>query len=112
VIDINYIKSESFCFGVVKISERYRKIYFSNCFDWRSSETPQWILWWMQHVLAQVHFLKVFKNKMSAELPLSTKIFPMTHPAIFTSMTMASLWFMEHLKSLHEFRLEINPTAD
>jgi hypothetical protein len=54
----------------------------------------------MQHVLAEVHFSKVFKNKMSVELPLSTKIFPMTHPAIFTSMIMASLWFVDfNLKS-------------
>jgi hypothetical protein len=31
---------------------------------------------------------------MSAELPLSTRTFPMTHPAMFTSMTIASLWFV------------------
>jgi hypothetical protein len=37
---------------------------------------------------------------MSAELQLSTKIFPITHPAIFTSMTMASLWLVDfNLKS-------------
>jgi hypothetical protein len=45
-------------------------------------------------------FSKVFKNRMSVELPLSTKIFPMTYPDIFTSMTMASLWFTDfNLKS-------------
>jgi hypothetical protein len=33
VIDVNYIKSESFCSGIVKISERYKKRYFSNWFD-------------------------------------------------------------------------------
>jgi hypothetical protein len=37
---------------------------------------------------------------MSTELPFSTRIFPMTHPAMFTSMTMASLWFADfNLKS-------------
>jgi NADH:ubiquinone oxidoreductase subunit B-like Fe-S oxidoreductase len=42
------------------------------------------------------------KNKISGELPLSTRIFPMTHPAMFTSMTMASLWFMDfNLKSCY-----------
>jgi hypothetical protein len=34
-------------------------------------------------------------NKMSAELPLSTRILPITHPAMFTSMTMASFWFVD-----------------
>jgi hypothetical protein len=37
---------------------------------------------------------------MSAKLPLSSKIFPITHPAMFTLMTMASLWFVDfNLKS-------------
>jgi hypothetical protein len=37
---------------------------------------------------------------MSVELSLSTKIYLITHPAIFTSMTMASLWFVDfNLKS-------------
>jgi hypothetical protein len=30
VIDVNHIKSDSFCSGVVKISERYGKGYISN----------------------------------------------------------------------------------
>jgi hypothetical protein len=34
-------------------------------------------------------------NKISAELPLSTRILPITHPAMFTSMIMASLWFVD-----------------
>jgi hypothetical protein len=39
-------------------------------------------------------------NKISVELPLSTKTFPMTHPAMFTSMTMASWWSVDfNLKS-------------
>jgi hypothetical protein len=62
VIDVNHIKSESFCSGVVKISERYGKGYFSNWLDWFSSETLQWVLWWMQHVLIQVHFLESFQE--------------------------------------------------
>jgi hypothetical protein len=32
---------------------------------------------------------------MSDELPLSTTMLPITHPAMFTSMTMASLWFID-----------------
>jgi hypothetical protein len=37
---------------------------------------------------------------MSVELPLSTRIFPIIHLAMFTSMTMASLWFVNfNLKS-------------
>jgi hypothetical protein len=35
---------------------------------------------------------------MSAELPLSTKTFLITHPAMFTLMTMASLWFVDFNK--------------
>jgi hypothetical protein len=45
-------------------------------------------------------FSKVFMNRISAELPLSTRTFPVTHPAIFTSVTMASLWSVDfNLKS-------------
>jgi hypothetical protein len=62
MIYINHIESESFCFGVVKISERYWKRYFSNWFDWLSSETLQWVFWWMQHVLSQVHLLESFQE--------------------------------------------------
>jgi hypothetical protein len=62
MIDVNHIKGESFCSGVVKISERYGKRYFSNWLDWFSSETLQWVLWRMQHVLTQVHFLKSFQE--------------------------------------------------
>jgi hypothetical protein len=51
VIDVNHIESESFRSGVVKVSERYRKGYFSNWLDWLSFETLQWVLWWMQHML-------------------------------------------------------------
>jgi hypothetical protein len=39
-------------------------------------------------------------NKISVELPLSTRAFLMTHPDVFTSITMASLWFVDfNLKS-------------
>jgi hypothetical protein len=47
MIYINHIKSESFYSGVVKISERYRKRYFSDWLDWFSFETLQWVFWWM-----------------------------------------------------------------
>jgi hypothetical protein len=43
------------------------------------------------HVALRFIFSKVFKNRMSAELSLSTKIFLITHPAMFTSITMTSL---------------------
>jgi hypothetical protein len=62
VIDVNHIKGETFCSGVVKISERYWKGYFSNWLDWFPSETLQSVLWWMQHVLTQVHFLESFQE--------------------------------------------------
>jgi hypothetical protein len=62
MIDVDHIKGESFCYGVVKISEGYGKRYLSNLLDWFSSETLQWVLWWMQHVLAQVHFLESFQE--------------------------------------------------
>jgi hypothetical protein len=39
MIYINHIESESLCSGIVEISERYWKGYFSNWLDWLSSET-------------------------------------------------------------------------
>jgi hypothetical protein len=62
MIDVNHIKGENFCSGVVKISKRYGKRYFSNWLDWFSSETLQWVLYGMQHVLTQVHFLESFQE--------------------------------------------------
>jgi hypothetical protein len=45
-------------------------------------------------------FLKVSMNRIFAELPLFTKTFPITHPAMLPSMTMASLWSVHfNLKS-------------
>jgi hypothetical protein len=44
-------------------------------------------------------------NKMSVELPLSTRILPITHPAMFTSMTMASLWFLTWAWNLVRWKL-------
>jgi hypothetical protein len=38
MIYINHIEGESFCSGIVQISERYWKRYFSNWLDWLSSE--------------------------------------------------------------------------
>ena len=35
---------------------------------------------------------KVLEKMMSAELPVSTKIFPMVHPFILALMTSASVW--------------------
>jgi hypothetical protein len=55
VIDVNHIKSEGLCSGVIKISERYGKGYFSNWLDWLSSET-------LQNVLTQVYFLESFQE--------------------------------------------------
>jgi hypothetical protein len=95
MIYINHIESESFCSGVVKISERYWKRYFSNWLDWLSSETLQWVFWWMQHVLSQVHLLEVFQEQDIFRTSIITRIFPMTHPTMFTLMTMASLWFVD-----------------
>jgi phage baseplate assembly protein gpV len=43
--------------------DRYWKRYFSNWLDWLSSETLQWVFWWMQHVLSQVHLLECFQEK-------------------------------------------------
>jgi hypothetical protein len=62
VIDVDHIKGKSLCLGIVKISEGYRKRYLSNWLDWFSSETLQWIFWRVQHVLAQVRFLKSFQE--------------------------------------------------
>ena len=35
---------------------------------------------------------KVLENMMSAELPVSTRIFPMVQPCMLASMTNASVW--------------------
>jgi hypothetical protein len=39
VINVDHIKGECLCSGIVKISEGYRKRYLSNWLDWFSSET-------------------------------------------------------------------------
>jgi hypothetical protein len=62
MIYVNHIESETFCSGVVKICERYWKKYFSNWLDWLSSETLQWVFWWMQLVLSQVRLLESFQE--------------------------------------------------
>jgi hypothetical protein len=61
VIDVDHIKGNSLCPGIVKISEGYRKRYLPNWLNWFSSKTLQWIFWRVQHVLAQVHFLESFQ---------------------------------------------------
>jgi hypothetical protein len=62
MIYVNHIESDSFYSGVVKISERHWKGYISNWLDWLSSETLQWVFWWMQHVLSQVHLFECFQE--------------------------------------------------
>jgi hypothetical protein len=41
MIHVDYVESESFGSGIVKISEGYRQSYLSHWLDWFSSETPQ-----------------------------------------------------------------------
>jgi hypothetical protein len=62
MVHINHIKSESICSSVVKDPERYRKRYFSYWLDWFPSETQQWVFWWMQHMMTQIHLLESFQE--------------------------------------------------
>jgi hypothetical protein len=88
VINVDHIKGESLCYGVVEISEGYMKRYLYLVFlrNLAMGISIGGNMCWLRFI-----FSKVFKNKMSVELPLSTRTFPMIHPAMFTSMTMASL---------------------
>jgi hypothetical protein len=88
VINVDHIKGESLCSGIVEISEGNKKRYLSDWLYWFSSETLQWVFRRVQQVWLRFIFLKFFKNKMFAELPLSTRTFPMIQPAMFTLMTM------------------------
>jgi hypothetical protein len=63
VINVDHIKGESLCSGIVEISKGYRKRYFSHWLDWFSFETLQWVFRRVQHVLAQVHLLESFEEQ-------------------------------------------------
>jgi hypothetical protein len=63
VINVDHIKGEIFCSGIVEISEGNRKRYLSDWLDWFSSKTLQWVFRRLQHVLAQVHLLESFQEQ-------------------------------------------------
>jgi hypothetical protein len=76
VINVNHIKCEGLYSGVVQISERHWKWYLTNWLDWFSSETLQWVLWRMQHMLTQVYFLECFEEQNVCRTSIVHQNFP------------------------------------
>src|SRR6185369_8161272 len=81
LVDVHYIEGYCFCSLRDPFAERDVELYLAEGLDSLASEANERVLRFLQSLLCEPILTKHCHTRMSAELPLSTKILPTSFPA-------------------------------